>query len=622
MTSLLNRTDTLRPGRWESPFSANLIAQTRNVGAPLVSPDGQWVAYLEDYNQRADILVVPAAGGLPRLVTADAPSTPPFTGNLGTGFAWTPDSTAIIYTSPADGKLHRVPRTGGRAPAITDGQGSNTAPSLAPDGTFVAYLVDRGDVDDQVFIAMRDLDTKTPTIRCLTPEGLFAADPRVSPDGRHLACVLTDPMDRWSHDTQIAIVTLSTGAIAILTPTENIVNNQPRWSPDGATLAFVSDRSGYANVYTLPATGGEPRPLAPEPYEQAEPNWSPDGRRIAYTRNENADIQIVVAQHEGGTATRISTEAGIHANLSWSPDGARLYALHSSPRHAPSIVGYAVESHALMRLTAGAPGGLADPELLVMPEHVAWKSVDGQEVYGLLFTPTTVVPNGHPALTYIHGGPTAQTTMAWNAPVQYFVSRGWAVIATNFRGSTGYGRQFTDLLHGTWTDLDLQDNVTSLDVLRERNLLDERRKVAWGGSGGGLATFAAMAMAPGAFDAGVALFGVSDYVNFRSQTDRLARYLFDGELGDLADNYDLWIERSPVTHAADTQGPLLVLQGDADKRVPPAQSEAMVNALEKAGKTVFYHVYEGEGHGWRKTASIQDYLTRMEDFLMRWVVER
>ncbi|MGI8857404.1 MAG: S9 family peptidase [Thermomicrobiales bacterium] len=622
MTNLLERTTAQRPGTWETDLSANIIAQMRVVGSPLVSPDGRYVAYVQDYNQRADIWVVPVGGGNALLATADAPCTPAFTGGAGAGFAWTPNSASLVYTSPDDGKLRRVSRDGGRARKVSDGEGGNASPSVAPNGAFVAYLVDRGDVDEQMFIAVRDLDTKTPTTRRITPEGIFAIDPQVSPDSTHLACVLSDTYGRWSHDSQIAVIDLTSGAIRVLTPTEEVVNNSPRWSPDGATLAFVSDRSGYANIWTIAAEGGEPRQLVPENCEQGEPRWSPDGRRIAYTRNQDADIQIMVAEIDSGQSEKISTQRGVHNSLSWTRDGERVVALHQSPERAPNVVLYGSDSDQTEWLTSGAPGGLSDPEAFVYPEHVSWRSTDGTEVYGLLLTPQRVVPNRHPALIHIHGGPTAQTMMQWDPISQYWVARGWTVLKPNFRGSTGYGRKYTDLLHGTWTDLDLQDNVTSVNVLRERGLVDERRVVAWGGSGGGLATFACMAMAPGKFAAGVALYGVSDYVNFRHQTDRLARYLFDAELGPIEENYDLWVQRSPVTHAAQTEGPLLVLHGDADKRVPPEQGEAMVRALEKAGKTVEHQVYEGEGHGWRKVATIRDYINRMEAFLTRHVLDR
>lgn len=196
MTSFLEREQAQRPGTWASPFSANIIAQTRLIGSPLASPDGRFVAYVQDYNQRADLWVVPSGGGIPWLVTADAPCTPAFTGGVGAGFAWTPDSAALIYTAPDDGKLRRVSHDGGRAQKISEGEGGNASPCVAPDGSFVAYLVDRGDVDEQIFVAIRDLNAKTPMTRRITPEGVFASGPQVSPDGARVACTITDTFGR------------------------------------------------------------------------------------------------------------------------------------------------------------------------------------------------------------------------------------------------------------------------------------------------------------------------------------------------------------------------------------------------------------------------------------------
>jgi dipeptidyl aminopeptidase/acylaminoacyl peptidase len=455
----------------------------------------------------------------------------------------------------------------------------------------------------------------------LTPAGVAAMDPQFSPDGTRLACSLYPLDDRWAHDAQIAVIDLATRAIDVLTPGDRVLNYLPRWSPDGETIAFVSDRSGFANVWVIAAGGGEARPIAPRDEEVEDLCWAPDGRRVAYTTNSQAEKRIVVAGIDSGDAEPISTEPGVHSDLVWFPDGAAILGLHQSPQRPPNLIAYAVADRARRWLTDVAVGGL-DPDLFADAEHVSWRSTDGLEVYGILLTPKEIVPNGHPALVLIHGGPTAQSRMDWDPTAHYFVSRGWVVIKPNFRGSRGYGRAFTDLLHGAWSQGDLQDNVTSVSVLRERGLVDERCVVAWGGSGGGLATFACLTMAPERFAAGVALYGVADFLNFPYQADRFARDLIDSELAPRAGNLALWTERSPLTHVAAVDAPLLVLHGDVDRRVPLIQSETMVEALRRAGKAVEFHVYEGEGHGWRKCATIQDYIARMDAFLVRHVLNR
>ena len=509
---------------------------------------------------------------------------------------------ALIYTASEDGKLRRVSRDGGRAKEISDGEGGNASPCVAPDGSFVAYLVDRGDVDEQVFIAVRDLDAKTPDDAPPHPGGHLREQP-ASLAGWH-ARRLCDHGYLWPLESRCADRRRRNRdrahhrADADGRCREQFAPVGPRTAQQ---IAFVSDRSGFANVWIDPGGGRRAATAAPDTFEQAEPRWSPDGNRIAYTRNEHADIQIMVTEIASGKTEKASRRRGVHSGLSWSADGERIYALHQSPDARRMLSSMASGTAAPISLMEGAPGGLTDPSAFIYPEHVSWQSSDGTEIYGLLLEPRAHRAEQTPRADPHPRRPDRRSTMMqWDPISQYWLSRGWAVLKPNFRGSTGYGRTYTDMLHGTWTDLDLQDNVTSINVLRERHLVDERRIVAWGGSGGGLATFACMAMAPGTFAAGVALYGVSDYVNFRHQTDRLARYLFDAELGPIEENYDLWVERSPVTHAARTERPLLVLQGDADRRVPPAQSEAMVEALKKAGKTVEYHVYPGEGHGWRR----------------------
>jgi dipeptidyl aminopeptidase/acylaminoacyl peptidase len=274
------------------------------------------------------------------------------------------------------------------------------------------------------------------------------------------------------------------------------------------------------------------------------------------------------------------------------------------------------------RLTNNTIGGLEQAGL-VEPETVHWISPDGLEIEGLLYKPADFEPGKHPALVHIHGGPISQYHRRWDGAVQYLVGRGWVVIEPNFRGSTGYGRNFRRALQGTWGQEDMLDNLGALEYLKKNNLCQPERIVAWGGSGGGYATMLLLSKWPDAFKAGVALVGVTNFVSFPEQTDRFAKYLMHSILGPRADNFKLFEERSPVTYAHQVKAPLQILMGEKDYRVPVAQADEMVEALKKAGISNYeYHVYEGEGHGWRKQINILDYISRMEKFLEKWVLER
>ncbi len=449
----------------------------------------------------------------------------------------------------------------------------------------------------------------------------MAIDPQWSPDGRKIAYVAFDREGYPWHHTRIMVADLASGAVETLVEWPDVSTLAPRWSPDGTRLVFVSDRSGWANLWTIAVGGGEARQLVDDHWEHAEPTWAPDGRSLIYTRNVDGNIHLMRVGADGGTPEVLGDGPGLHGGASFSPDGKQIVFSHQSPVAPSNIFVIPAEGGERRAITRNTVGGL-DGAGLVLPESITYPSIDGLDIHAMLFTPERRVPGKHPLLVQIHGGPTAQTTWNWNPIIEYWVGRGWAVCSTNFRGSTGYGRAYTDAMHGRWGEIDMEDNVHAVYHLDQQGLIDRRRAVAWGGSGGGLATLSLLTQKPEVFKAGVDLYGVSNFVSFGEQTDRLARALFPSELGPMAENFDLYERNSPTSHADKVKAPLLIFQGLDDKRVPPRQSEEMVEAMQKAGKHVEYVTYAGEGHGWRKVETVRDYLAKMEAFLLKYVIER
>lgn len=612
----MSSSETLAPGKWEAGLTHGMIAQVRNVGAAQWVGAGQ-IAYLQDHNKRADIYLTDAAGGLPLLVTADRLPTPAFTGGFGSGFAVSPDGGTIVYTSPEDGKLYAVAVGGGKARRLTEGEGGHGSPQFSPDGRRVAFIADRGEATDIAVVGIGGDDWPQ---RISRGEGV-TIDPQWSPDGTKIAYVeFGQPSYPW-HDTKILVADLTSGAIETLVDWPDISTLAPRWSPDGATIAFTADRSGWANLWAIDATGGAARQLVDDRWEHAEPTWAPDGRSIVYTRNVDGSVHLMRVGADGGTPETLADGPGVHSNPAFSPDGAQLLFGHNSPVAPPNVFVLPMGGGERRAITRNTIGGL-DEAGLVLPEAITYPSSDGLEIHAVLYTPTKRVAGKHPLLVQIHGGPTAQTMWRWDPIVQYWVGRGWVVCATNFRGSTGYGRAYTDAMHGRWGEIDMEDNVHAVYHLDKQGLIDRRRAVARGGSGGGLATLSLLTQKPDVFKAGVDLYGVSNFVSFGEQTDRLARGLFPSELGPMAENFDLYERNSPVNHADKVKAPLLIFQGLDDRRVPPRQSEEMVEAMQKAGKHVEYVEYAGEGHGWRMVDTVRDYLTKMEGFLQKYVIER
>ncbi|MCZ7534809.1 MAG: prolyl oligopeptidase family serine peptidase [Acidimicrobiia bacterium] len=227
-----------------------------------------------------------------------------------------------------------------------------------------------------------------------------------------------------------------------------------------------------------------------------------------------------------------------------------------------------------------------------------------------------------PLYVHIHGGPTGQSTADWSARIAFWVDRGWAVLAPNYRGSTGYGRAYAQALAGCWGEVDVADVAAGIRHASRRGWCDARRVAVAGGSAGGLTTLMLCALHSDLVRAGVSMFGVADLFDLAATTHRFESRYLDRIVGVLPGDADRYRERSPVTHAARVEVPVLVHQGTDDKVVPRTQAEALVDAMRSSGAPVEYHVYEGEGHGFRRSSSIRIELERTEAFLRKWVLLR
>jgi len=225
-----------------------------------------------------------------------------------------------------------------------------------------------------------------------------------------------------------------------------------------------------------------------------------------------------------------------------------------------------------------------------------------------------------PLVVLIHGGPTSQVTASYNPQAQFLATRGYAVLAVNYRGSTGYGRAYMLKLRQCWGVYDVEDARTGCLALAERGRVDERRRVIMGGSAGGYTVLQSLVSHPGFYTAGVCLFGVANQFTLVQDTHKFEERYSDSLLGPLPEAADLYRERSPVFHADRIKDPVAVFQGDSDQVVPPSQSEEIVGSLRARGVPHEYHLYEGEGHGWRKTETIEQFYTSLDRFLRQYVV--
>lgn len=262
---------------------------------------------------------------------------------------------------------------------------------------------------------------------------------------------------------------------------------------------------------------------------------------------------------------------------------------------------------------------------LSRPRSLSWSVKTDSPVtrcYGLYYPPTHPESENSgppPTLIKIHGGPTAHFASDYRPDTQFFASRGLAVLELNYRGSSGYGKTYMDALQGTWGVSDVEDTRQAAEYLISEGLADPERLILLGGSAGGYTVLLSLITHPRFFRAGICLYGVSNLFTLVSDTHKFEKHYTDFLVGTLPQDEEKYRERSPIFLADRIQDPLAIFQGEEDKVVPQEQLDEIVESLVQRGVPHLYRVYEGEGHGWRKSETIQDYYETVEQFLSEFV---
>ena len=402
---------------------------------------------------------------------------------------------------------------------------------------------------------------------------------------------------------------------------------QPRWHRDGS-LWFVSDRTGWGNLYRwVPdQDGGEVEPRVQMEAEIGVPQWVFGQSRYAFLD----DGRVVFAyQSEGLDHVAVESPDGSAGDL--DVPYTAIASVEARGNGVVFIGASAVAEPALVRVPlrpagdepggarAGAPEVLRPPRDLGLdeswfstPEPIDFPTSGGRTAHALFYPPANPDAAGPgaggsdrpPLLVFIHGGPTAAARPMLQLGIQYWTSRGFAVVDVNYGGSTGYGRAYLRQLDGNWGVTDVDDCVAAARWLADQGRVDPERLAIRGGSAGGYTTLAALAFRD-TFAAGASHFGVADLEALATETHKFESRYLDGLIGPYPERRDLYVERSPIHHIDGIDRPLIVLQGLEDEVVPPNQAEMIVDALRRKGVPVAYLTFEGEQHGFRQAANIR-----------------
>lgn len=619
-------------GLWASPFSPLSLSRELSFSDAAWDKDGTlvWSERSSDRN----VLVVRSPGDQASRNLNDL-----YSARAGVGYGggdFTVGSGHVYFIEADSGRLFKQPLMGGSAHPITPAFGDIAAPTVSPDGRWLLFV---HSYEGQDSIGVVDADGEHWPVKLVTGDD-FYMQPAWHPEGGQIAWIAWNhPQMPWDGtNLRVGKLTVSPLGLPIIADTttiaggENISIFQPEFSPDGRYLAYVSDEAGWWHIYLYDLESGEYRKLTDGEAEHGIPAWQqgfrtyafdPQNQKLYFIRNQNGFASLWQMDPETGQREKIS----LGEDYTWmeqiavAPEGGRI-SLIASSGCIPKRVIVVEKSGGSKNLRRSMAEDLHISDYAT-PQAISWEGMDGGVVHGLFYKPQNARFEGDglpPLVVLVHGGPTSQRTATFYPRVQFFTSRGYAVLQVNYRGSTGYGRKYRDMLRGNWGIHDVQDSVSGARHLAEKGLVEERKMVIMGGSAGGFTLLKALADYPGTFKAGIDLYGISNHFGFLLDTHKFEARYSDSLLGSLPEAAEIYRERSPINFMDKINDPLAIFQGEKDRVVPRDQSDQVAASLERRGIPYIYHVYEGEGHGFRKSETIEHYYQTIDRFLKEYVI--
>ncbi len=666
----MSNKDSHRYGLWPSPITPRGLAEQRRLEAVRWDSDGETLVWLEGRSGRGVLMVRNFASDAPRELNPELDVR----AEVGYGGGdFTVHGGEAFFVVHKLGRIFRQPLAHGSARPITPAFGKAASPTVSADGRWVAYV--HHDDDDADRIAVVDGEgTHWPQV--LTSGHDFYMQPCWSPDGSRLAWIAWDhPRMPWdgtllylAEVEEKAGLLPSLGKVELLAGGPEVAIQQPEFTPDGRQILYVSDETGWSRIAAMDLETRERRWITENGVEYGMPAWvqgmrsyavSQDGRFLVAAQSERGmhsirsinlmdgsdraiealadytDVSQIAAPRNrharGKDAERESKASGGMTGAEASGLPQRVAFVASGPAIPPRVVEYDFQTRA-PRIVARSSAEMVPLAALARCVPASWKSTEGEEVFGLFYAPpgdrsgigeetqAQDASDRPPLVVLVHGGPTSQARAGWSADAQFFATRGYAVLLVNYRGSTGYGRNYMLRLRGNWGLCDVEDAVSGARHLAETGKTDPARAVIMGGSAGGFTVLQTMIDHPDAFAAGICLYGVANQFHLASETHKFEAHYLDSLLGPLPEAAPVYRQRSPLLHADRIRRALAIFQGEIDRVVPRQQSDLIVEALRRNGTPCVYHVYEGEGHGWRKRETIEHFYGAVEAFLREYAL--
>jgi len=644
-------------GEWPSPVTAECLVQgAASISEVIADPLRPWLLWWAesrpDEAGRTAVMRCDLRGGKAQEVTPPDANVRTLVHEYG-GAGWWPFDGCLYYVEFADQRLRRIDRPGEQPLLLT---GEPTEPRawryadgrITPDGAWSVCVEERHDLSsgtgaEPVNRLVAVACDGSQQMRVLWSDADFVMTPRLSPDGSKLAWISWDHPNMGWDATRLHVHEFNDaqlGAELLVLGNEGDRSLcEPGWvmlsgtdSEAGSRLLVCSDHDNWWGLYEAHIDSGSLLPVVIGDFDVATPPWVFGMQRWAAA---GTDVAAVAARASGdqilinGRALELPDSSisslafarlhdpaagGPEASETESADAAATVLAYAGAgyRHEVEVVALRIQPDGAVERQAlrSARSLDFDASLLIEPEVISFPTgPEGDETaHALYYKPANAAcaaPPGElpPLLVTAHGGPTAAARRQLQLGIIYWTSRGIAVVDVDYRGSTGYGRSYRRRLEGAWGVSDVEDCIAAAQFLADRGDADPQRLIIRGGSAGGFTVLAALAFHD-RFAAGASRYGIADLEALAADTHKFESRYLDRLVGPYPQAEEVYRARSPIHHIDGFDAPMIVLQGDQDKIVPPSQSEMIVEALKAKGVPVAYLLFEGEQHGFRKAGNI------------------
>ncbi len=586
----------------------NIYGPRSRANQAQLSPDGSQIAVTATGPQGRGIYLIPTDEAEPTTGTFWVEGNSP---------VWFADGKQILFSRDRDLWVVRVGST--EPTRITNDDERERAARPSPDGEWVAFYSGRDSSQDIWIVPTEGGEPRKLTHDAYPPDDVRWA-PAWSPDSRQIAFI-SNKADYWSDD--LWVIDVETEQERALSRSL-MASGVPVWSPDGSAIALLGtakDEYWYedlAYIYVVDVASRRERIVdmqvhATDWLHNFSLFWSGDGERIYFLYHERGDFNLWSVPAAGGVATRVTNMEGAIRSFSATAAGDAFAFIRSTPTRGPDV-DYITHLGGSFRQVTNFASEWATK---IDPEIISYESYDGMYIQGFLYMPPGHRPGQqHPSLVHVHGGGTNSYLHSEGLFEQYLASKGYVVLAVNYRGGSGFGKEFQDLSINDWANGQARDAAAAATFLRTQPYSNGQVGI-YGYSYGGITSMAAIARVPDAFDAAVPMAGIYDFADAYETADRVGRiFIKTGHSGSPEEQPDIYAVSNTLARLSQVETPLLVMHGEEDVRAPYRQFELAVEELTRHGKTFESRSYPGEPHG-LSAASRIDMYERLEEFFSR-----